>query len=131
MHYNDNFDMCWSDYTDTSTTITTPFKITCNAPADSLYIDSSGELRLNVIRFPDDTTLTTASGVGGGGGGDSFWVTATPLPGIKYDGNVYTTTINSTNAYVNNGIFTNYIMFEDQTYIIQTLGNLIQEEMQV
>jgi hypothetical protein len=68
LHYDDDFNMCFSDYGNEIITETTLFKIAYNAPANSIVVNSSGQLEINAIKFPDGTIQTTAGGGGGGGG---------------------------------------------------------------
>jgi hypothetical protein len=68
VHYDDDFNMCWSDYGNEIITETTLFKIAYNAPANSLVVNSLGQLEINAVKFPDGTIQTTAGGGGGGGG---------------------------------------------------------------
>ena len=46
LHYNSSFDMCWSDYGSTTITETTPFRIAYSAPANSMFINSQGDLEV-------------------------------------------------------------------------------------
>jgi hypothetical protein len=80
VHYDDDFNMCWSDYGNEIITETTLFKIAYNAPANSLVVNSSGQLEINAIKFSDGTIQTTA---GGGGGGQTLDLVNDPTYGIR------------------------------------------------
>jgi len=61
LHYDTQFNMCWSDYGDDTTTAEkTIFKMAYNAPADSLVVDGSGDININnSINFSDGTSINS------------------------------------------------------------------------
>ena len=60
LHYNSSFEMCISDAgNNSSSTITTPFKIAYSAPADSLVINGSGDATIhNKLKFSNGTVIS-------------------------------------------------------------------------
>jgi 3D (Asp-Asp-Asp) domain-containing protein len=59
-HYDTQFNMCWSDYGDTTTVEKTIFKMAYNAPADSLVVDGSGDININnSINFSDGSSINS------------------------------------------------------------------------
>ena len=60
LHYDTQFNMCWSDYGGTTPVEKTIFKMAYNAPADSLVVDSSGDININnSINFSDGSSINS------------------------------------------------------------------------
>jgi hypothetical protein len=60
LHYDTQFNMCWSDYGGTTPVEKTIFKIAYNAPQDSLVVDGSGDININnSINFSDGSSINS------------------------------------------------------------------------